>query len=170
MKKGNIIAFERPKAVSGGWSAFVAITSGLSITLFLVIFLNGSPTATKAAMRSDLHQADFGNCFGPIRTTCIVDGDTFWFKGRKIRVADINTPEISNPGCAYEEQLGHRAKVRLTTLLNAGAFSLDRIARDQDKYGRDLRLVTREDESLGDILVAEGLAEEWQGYRRNWCL
>jgi micrococcal nuclease len=54
-------------------------------------------------------------------------------------------------------------------LLNQGGFSLQSIDRDQDQYGRDLRIITRDGQSLGDILVAEGLAERWQGYRRNWC-
>ena len=59
--------------------------------------------------------------------------------------------------------------MRLQALLNQGSFSLQSIDRDQDKYGRDLRIITREGESLGEILVAEGLAERWQGYRRDWC-
>ena len=59
--------------------------------------------------------------------------------------------------------------MRLQALLNEGSFSLQSIDRDQDQYGRDLRIITRNGESLGEILVAEGLAERWQGYRRNWC-
>ena len=29
--------------------------------------------------------ARFTLCDGPVRRTCVVDGDTFWFKGDKIR-------------------------------------------------------------------------------------
>ena len=36
-------------------------------------------------------------------------------------------------------------------------------------YGRKLRQITRGGTSLGEVLVAEGLAERWIGYRRNWC-
>ena len=51
----------------------------------------------------------------------------------------------------------------------AMCVALQHIDRDQDQYGRDLRIITRDGQSLGDTLVAEGLAERWQGYRRDWC-
>jgi len=104
------------------------------------------------------------------RINCIVDGDTFWHRGAKIRIADINTPETSRPGCAYEAGLGARATLRLTQLLNAGPFTLEQQGRDVDRYGRQLRIVTRDGQSLGTVLVAEGLAESWTGRRRDWCV
>ncbi|WP_417591860.1 thermonuclease family protein [Parasphingorhabdus sp.] len=151
------------------WPSFIAITAALCAALFLAIFLSGGPRSTTAAVGIDPNRASFGICFGSDRYTCVVDGDTIWFEGRKIRVADINTPEISSPGCASERQLGQKAKMRLQALLNQGAFSLEPIDRDQDQYGRDLRIITRDGKSLGETLVAEGLAERWQGTRRNWC-
>ncbi|WP_417610540.1 thermonuclease family protein [Parasphingorhabdus sp.] len=151
------------------WPTFILITAAMCAALFLAIFLSGGPATTTAAVGIDPYRASFGICLGPDRYTCVVDGDTIWFEGRKIRIADINTPEISKPGCASEARLGQQAKMRLQALLNQGPFSLQSIDRDQDKYGRDLRIITRDGKSLGDILVAEGLAERWQGYRRNWC-
>ena len=41
--------------------------------------------------------------------------------------------------------------------------------RDEDQYGRKLRLVTRNGQSIGMMLVAEGLAREWDGTRHPWC-
>ena len=102
--------------------------------------------------------------------TCVVDGDTFWYRGQKIRIADINAPEVSHPGCAREAALGKAATGRLVALLNQGPFSLAGGKRDQDRYGRLLRTVTRSGASVGGALVREGLAEEWKGYRGNWCL
>lgn len=151
------------------WPTFIIITVALCTALFLAIFLSGGPASTTAAVGIDSNRASFDICFGPDRYSCVVDGDTIWFEGRKIRIADINTPEISSPGCASEKRLGQRAKMRLQSLLNQGSFSLQSIDRDQDQYGRDLRIITRDGQSLGEILVAEGLAERWQGYRRNWC-
>ena len=50
------------------------------------------------------------------------------------------------------------------------AFTLEAMpGRDQDKYGRDLRVVVRSGRSLGDQLVAEGLARTWSGRREPWC-
>lgn len=118
---------------------------------------------------SDPEAASFTRCSGPGRVTCVVDGDTIWYRGEKIRLADINAPEVSQPGCAAEAALGERATRRLTELLNEGAFSLEREPRDSDRYGRKLRVITRRGASLGAVLAAEGLAEPWQGRRGQWC-
>src|SRR5436190_7887526 len=118
---------------------------------------------------SDTEAARFDHCTSAPRITCVVDGDTFWYRGAKIRVADINTPEVSHPACPHEAALGHAATERLTELLNAGPFTLTPWSRDRDRYGRLLRTVTRRGESLGATLVREGLAEEWQGRRGSWC-
>lgn len=124
----------------------------------------------EAAMpRVDDEAARFGPCGADKRVTCVVDGDTFWYQGTKIRIADINAPEVSHPGCPEEAQLGARATLRLTQLLNAGHFSLVTQGRAVDRYGRALRVVVRHGQSLGATLEAEGLAEHWQGRRGNWC-
>lgn len=99
----------------------------------------------------------------------MVDGDTIWLEGTKIRIADINTPETSSPDCAAEKTLGNKATQRLVQLLNQAPFDLASVDRDEDRYGRKLRIITRGGQSLGDQLVSEGLAEEWNGRRRNWC-
>jgi len=119
----------------------------------------------------DTETARFAHCSGPVRKTCVVDGDTFWYQGTKIRIADINTPETSTPECRDEAQLGAEATRRLIALLNAGPFTLQPggDGRDKDRYGRALRIVTRKGRSLGATLVEEGLAEQWQGHRRSWC-
>jgi micrococcal nuclease len=100
----------------------------------------------------------------------VVDGDTFWLGGEKIRIADIDTPETHPPRCAYEAELGARATRRLQMLLAEAPFTLAPIGgRDVDRYGRKLRIVTRGGRSLGDVLVAEGLARTWTGRREPWC-
>lgn len=66
-------------------------------------------------------------------------------------------------------ELGAKATARLVTLLSEGPFSLERIDRDTDKYGRALRVVTRGGQSLGEQLVREGYAERWKGYRGSCC-
>ena len=113
----------------------------------------------------------FTICGSGARVNCVVDGDTFWFGGAKIRMADINTPEVSEPQCAREAALGRAATARLHALLNAGPFVLgpNPDGRDRDRYGRLLRTVSRGGESLGAVLVREGLAETWQGRRGSWC-
>ncbi|MDQ2953661.1 MAG: thermonuclease family protein, partial [Pseudomonadota bacterium] len=112
----------------------------------------------------------FGMCSGFGRYNCVIDGDTFYFQGLKIRIADIDAPETHPPRCDYERELGARANRRLHELLNVGPFELVQMGnRDEDRYGRKLRIVLRNGQSLGDILVAEGLARTWTGRRQPWC-
>lgn len=114
-------------------------------------------------------QARFELC-GKVRVTCVVDGDTFWLDGVKVRIADIDTPEVSRPQCEQELALGNQATNRLVELMNAGPFELHTSGdRDEDRFGRKLRVVVRNGSSLGDQLVAEGLARKWTGRREPWC-
>ena len=130
--------------------------------------INGMLT-TFTAPAADTLSASFAICGSAARTNCVVDGDTIWHQGEKSRIADIDTPELSPPRCARERQLGLAAKRRLHALLNAGRFSLNAGWRDEDRYGRKLRTVTRQGRSIGDILVSEGLARRWDGSRYPWC-
>lgn len=100
----------------------------------------------------------------------VIDGDTFDHGSEQIRIADIDTPEVRGR-CSYETELAARATERMRVLLAAGPFELHRTpdGRDEDRYGRKLRIVTRGGSSLGDMLVAEGLARTWTGRRQPWC-
>ena len=103
---------------------------------------------------------------GP-RDNCVVDGDTFWIAGEKVRIADIDTPEVSRPECPAEKARGERAKRRLLELLNAEPFTLRR--EGEDRFGRTLAVVVNSRGSVGDWLVVEGLARTWTGRRESWC-
>ena len=99
----------------------------------------------------------------------VIDGDTIEQGGVRIRIADIDTPEMRGR-CAYERDLAARATTRMRALVAAGPFELHRTGtRDEDRYGRKLRILTRGRRSLGDVLVAEGLARTWTGQREPWC-
>lgn len=114
--------------------------------------------------------ATFTLCHTGGGINCVVDGDTLWLKGEKIRVADIDAPETHPPRCQREADLGKRATLRLYELVNAGPFAAVAVGnRDTDRYGRKLRVLVREGRSLGDVLVGEGLARTWSGRREPWC-
>ncbi len=142
--------------------AFPAVAA-LSITAIYLFASAGSAQQTNSASEA------FSICGSGHRITCVVDGDTFWFRGEKIRIADIDTPELSPPRCQRERELGLAAKQRLLDILNSGPLSFKTTARDEDRFGRKLRIVYRDRRSVGDILVAEGLARKWEGSRRSWC-
>ena len=131
-------------------------------------FLASVASAQPSSSASRASEA-FSICGSGQRIICVVDGDTFWFRGNKIRIADIDTPELSPPRCERERERGLAAKQRLLDILNSGPLSFKTTARDEDRFGRKLRIVYRDRRSVGDILVAEGLARKWQGSRRSWC-
>jgi len=108
-------------------------------------------------------------CAGARAPDCVVDGDTIRHRGIKIRLEDIDAPETFSPRCASEAALGRRATERLLALINAGPFEMVAGGRDEDRYGRKLRVIARGGRSLGATLVAEGLARPWDGRRRSWC-
>jgi micrococcal nuclease len=125
--------------------------------------------AYKMPVSAILAAATFALCAPGPRNTCVVDGDTFWLEGEKVRIADINAPETHGAACAGEQTQGEAATRRLIALLNAGPFQLTPVERDRDRYGRLLRRVERGGRSIGGQLVAEGLAETWKGRRSSWC-
>jgi micrococcal nuclease len=111
----------------------------------------------------------FALCVQASQQNCVIDGDTIRYGGTKIRLEDIDAPEVSSPQCASEASLGRQATRRLLELMNAGPFELVSGGRDTDRYGRKLRVIAREGRSVGDTLIAEGLARRWDGARRSWC-
>lgn len=122
-----------------------------------------------ALLLSTAVSGPFGLCHIGGGYNCVVDGDTLWVQGEKVRVVDIDAPETHAPRCPLEADLGRRATLRLQSLVNAGPFTLATLDRDTDRYGRKLRVLVRRGQSLGDVLVGEGLARTWTGRREPWC-
>jgi len=140
-------------------------------TIFAALILSGLPALSIPAQAAQASQTRFTLCTQGGGENCVVDGDTIWLQGEKIRIADIDTPETHPARCAHEALLGEKATLRLRDLLNQGRFSVQPIQRDRDHYGRKLRILERDGQSLGLILVREGLARPYQGGRRApWCV
>lgn len=95
------------------------------------------------------------------RVTCVVDGDTVWIDREKIRLLDIDAPEMRGR-CARESRLAIAARDRLVTLINSQGFTIER--HGKDRYGRTLARLG----NIGETLISEGLARRW-GDRRGWC-
>ena len=131
----------------------------------LGVFLGSSLGA-----EADAQTPRFGLCHRGGGENCVVDGDTIWLAGEKIRLADIDAPETHPARCPKEAELGKAATLRLQALLNRGGVTLRTLRRDRDRYGRMLRIVEVRGVSAGEILVREGLARRYSGGRRQpWC-
>lgn len=159
---------------AGGSSAQVpdrlALVGVVALGLSLGFGLDWPIVRGEAPQSGDVYaRASFGYCHTGGGNNCVVDGDTAWIDGTRVRLADIDAPETHPPRCAHEERLGNLATARLTTLLNSGPVTLVTADRDTDRYGRKLRIVMVGGESVGERLVREGLARRWEGSRRSWC-
>ena len=95
------------------------------------------------------------------RWHCVHDGDTVWWQGEKIRIADIDTPEL-NGKCEAERRRARAARDRLVVLLGARPVTIRRTGTD--RFGRTLARFG----GIGEQLIAEGLATRWP-QRRDWC-
>ena len=95
------------------------------------------------------------------RVVRVIDGDTFVLAtGEHVRILNIDTAEMPpRADCAREATLALQAKARLRSLLEDGRVELVRRGRDQDRYGRLLRLVQVGEQDVGEVLVREGLAQ-----------
>ncbi|MFV2038386.1 MAG: thermonuclease family protein [Paracoccaceae bacterium] len=108
-------------------------------------------------------------CGSGTRVTCVVDGDTLWLNGEKIRMIGYDTPEpmVGICGGQREKQLAALATGRLIELLNENDATISRSG--QDKYGRTLATIRIGGTDVGDILIAEGLARSWPNGTEFWC-
>jgi micrococcal nuclease len=149
------------------WPPLAAL-AGVAAALWFAAELQPSVRNPAGAVPAD-GNGTFTLCARASQENCIIDGDTIRYGGIKIRLEDIDAPEVFSPRCAFEAKLGRRAAERLLRLMNAGPFQLVSGERDEDRYGRKLRTIARDGRSLGDMLVAEGLARRWEGGRRSWC-
>jgi endonuclease YncB( thermonuclease family) len=161
----------KPRRSVGGYVRYQAkIILGAIAAIFVVGWLSDSGLSlpnepTKIASITE----SFGYCKWGGGTNCVVDGDTFYLAGQKIRIADIDAPETHDYRCPSELELGNRASDRLHTLLNSGAISMSGIGRDRDVYGRLLRNVAVNGQDVGETLIDEGLAHRYVSGKLPWC-
>ena len=108
-------------------------------------------------------------CGSAKRVTCVVDGDTIWFKGEKIRMMGYDTPEPTTNICGGETEkaLANVASRRLVELLNERTVTFE--WDGNDKYGRTLAIIRVDGVDVGDILISEGLARSWPDGNEFWC-
>ena len=155
------------RLLRGPWQPLAGLV-GVAALLWFAAELHPSIMKGAGAVAVD-GNGTFSLCVRASQQNCVIDGDTIRYRGIKIRLEDIDAPEVFSPRCAEEAARGRQASQRLLELINAGPFRLVGGGRDEDRYGRKLRVIEREGRSVGDTLIAEGLARRWDGARRSWC-
>lgn len=139
----------------------ILLTLGL---LMAALVIPSGPAIEPTSLR-----AQFGFCHEGGGINCVVDGDTFWAGGKKVRIAGIEAPETHEPRCPEEAERGRAATRKLQDLLNSGTVTLTPDARGQDQHGRLLRHVSVGGKDVGEALIAAGLAREYRGGKKPWC-
>jgi endonuclease YncB( thermonuclease family) len=124
------------------------------------------PAAIAAAILFAAPAFGMDLCGRAARITCVVDGDTVWFGGEKIRIAGIDAPELRG-ACAEERALARIATDRLAALLSTGPVGIVRTGRD--RLGRTLARLTVGDADIGAAMIAARLARPWQPGHGGWC-
>lgn len=149
-----------------GWLRWTLIWAAIIAVLTVVYVLRGGFSTPAAA----LPRAEAVSLAAPVRRDDIrvTDGDTFRVSDERIRIANIDTPEM--PGrarCQVEADRAVAAKARLTQLLAAGPVVLER--EGVDRYGRTLAIVRVNGVDIGEQLIREGEAQRWMGRKATWC-
>jgi len=100
-----------------------------------------------------------------------IDGDTYVCRGERIRVENIDAPEL-HARCAAELDAALAARLFAQHALD-GALAIEirvHTKRPRDRYGRALARVLVDGDDLGELMIEAGLARSYHGERRrSWC-
>tara|TARA_X000000368_G_scaffold164734_1_gene129917 strand:- start:815 stop:1186 length:372 start_codon:yes stop_codon:yes gene_type:complete len=102
------------------------------------------------------------------------DGDTCYVivdgKKTKIRLLELDTPEISKPKCEIERELGLKARDYLNGLIARAStieFKTDYV---EDYYGRILSYLIIDGEDVSTKIVNNKLGVVYDRYnKKDWC-
>ena len=96
----------------------------------------------------------------------ITDGDTIRLGAERIRVVNIDAPELTGR-CDSERLLALAAKDRLALILDARQPEIARTGKD--RFGRTLAYVRVSGADVGEMLIFAHLAVPWGGRQHDWC-
>ena len=102
------------------------------------------------------------------------DGDTCYVtvdgNNTKIRLLELDTPEISKPKCDQELQLGLKARDYLNSLImNASSIEF-KTDYKKDYYGRILSYLIIDGEDVSDRIVSNNLGVIYdKNNKADWC-
>ena len=163
-------------------SLSVVVVAGLAATASVVTMLTLDLDKSDKVPNSEPH---LGQASHAGQKPSVVDGDTVYWEGRRVRLVGFDTPETgSRARCQSERAKGDKATSRLRDLVASGnvALVLVRCACPSGtegtqacNYGRACGVLTINGRDPGNILIAEGLARPYQCHqfscppRGSWC-
>ncbi|TXR49443.1 thermonuclease family protein [Phyllobacterium endophyticum] len=161
---GDRLGYEHTSRPKNVWAATVVL---LTIVMFptyapMLIPDNASANAVAVVGQTITRQQLY-----------VMDGDTILYNREKIRIANIDAPEIGQAKCESELKRGLHAKAALKELLEGKEFQIVRgdpkTGRMTDEHGRTLALILVKGRDIGNSLIQRQLARQWTGRRMPWC-
>ena len=102
------------------------------------------------------------------------DGDTCYvtYKGKndKVRLLELDTPEISSPKCEQEYVLGIDARNFVNNLISEGVSIKFKTEYNRDFFGRILSYIIVDGENVSKKMVSNGLGVIYdRSNKKDWC-
>ena len=102
------------------------------------------------------------------------DGDTCYviYEGKKdkVRLLDLDTPEISNPKCEKEYILAIEARKYINQLISEGKKIEFETEYNRDFFGRILSYIIIDDENVSKLMVSQSLGVVYdKNNKKDWC-
>lgn len=100
----------------------------------------------------------------------VIDGDTLAFGRERVRIANLDAPDVgSHAHCALEQRRGEAARAFARAVIDRAAVVQVVDRQGIDRYGRTLARVLVDDRDFGRVMIAAGHGRPWRGRSSDWC-
>ena len=116
---------------------------------------------------SDINLRKYKNLFCYDGDTCYVTIDN---RKEKIRLLELDTPEISKPKCEKEYLRGIEARDFINQLIEDANSIIIETDYSQDYFGRTLAYLIVDGVDVSSLMIEKGLGVKYQkGVKKDWC-
>lgn len=129
--------------------------------LFIIFFIMMTISHAEISLRqyNDLYCYDGDTCYVTIKG-----------QNEKIRLLELDTPEISKPKCDAELELGLKARDFVNDLIKNAKTIEFKTDYELDYFGRILSYLIIDDEDVSALLAQNGLGVVYKkGHKMDWC-
>ena len=129
---------------------------------FIIIFI-----LITTAVRADISLRQYNDLYCYDGDTCYVTIDG---QNEKVRLLELDTPEISKPKCDAELELGLKARDFVNDLIKNAKTIEFKTDYELDYFGRILSYIIIDGDDVSALLVKNGLGVVYKkGHKMDWC-